>query len=359
MHAYYLTGNPDTLPAPLGWLFAMGAMGVDVFFTLSAFLLTIPFVVATFHSAPAPDLAEYARRRLLRIVPAYYVQIAILLGLAALGVAQGWVWSGATFGSVLAHLTFYLNAWPLIGPRNPVWWTLPVEMWFYLLLPLFARLLKPRRWWWLVLGIALSLAYRYLLMRSGSGLTPGRQTNWGDQLPGRLHQFLVGMLAAYAYVRLRAAGRLPSGRNANLLALGAVAVFLALPALGFLFTGSAYHGLPNPNPVLQAWHLYASLAVAVLLVALAAGAPLLGPVFSWAPLRGLGLISYSLYLWHFPVQMAVRNSLGYENARADFWTFFVYSILVAVLISTASWWLVERPALQWRRRATNAVGVAS
>jgi peptidoglycan/LPS O-acetylase OafA/YrhL len=350
LHAYYSAGSPSTLPAPLAWLFAMGGAGVDVFFTLSAFLLTIPFAVDMLVAAPTPDLGEYARRRLLRIVPAYYVQIAILLGLAAIGVTEGWVWSGATFGSVLAHLTFYLDAWPLVAPHNPPWWTLPVEMWFYLLLPLLARCLRPRRWWWLLLAIAASLAYRYWLMRSGSGLTLGRQTNWGDQLPGRLHQFLVGMLAAYAWVRLKAAGRLPSGRVADVLALVSVLVFLALPALGFAVSGEVYLGLPNPSPVLQAWHLYVSLAIAVLLMALAAGAPLMSRVFSWPPLRGLGLISYSFYLWHYPLQVAVRNSLGYETARTDFWTFFGYALLISVFVALASWWLVEQPAQRWGRK---------
>jgi peptidoglycan/LPS O-acetylase OafA/YrhL len=358
LHAYYAAGSPDTLPAPVTWLFSMGGSGVDVFFTLSAFLLTVPFALAMLDAAPAPDLREYARHRLLRIVPAYYAQIAILIGLAAVGVTQGWVWSGATLGSVLAHLTFYLDAWPLVAPHNPPWWTLPVEMWFYLLLPLFARCLQPRRWWWLLFGIAASLVYRYLLMRTGSGLTLGRQSNWGDQLPGRLHQFLIGMLAAYAYVRLKAAGRLPAGRLADALGLISVVVFLALPALGFAVTGQVYLGLPNPNPFLQAWHLYASLAIAVLLIALAAGAPWLGRVFSWPPMRGLGLISYSFYLWHYPMQIAVRNSLGYENVRNDFWTFYVYSLLISVLVALASWWMIERPAQLWGRATGPSRGVA-
>jgi peptidoglycan/LPS O-acetylase OafA/YrhL len=347
-HTYLLTGKPAVGPV-LSWLFAMGGTGVDVFFTLSAFLLTVPFVVATLDATPAPNLREYGRRRLLRIVPAYYAQIAILLGLTALGSVQGWVWNAPTFGSVLAHLTFYLDAWPLVFPQVPSWWTLPVEMCFYLFLPLFARCLRPGRWWWLLLGIVASLAYRYLLMHAGSGLRPGMQITWGDQFPGRLHEFLVGMLAAYAYVRLKAAGRLPAGRKTDALALAAIAIFLALPALGYPITGDAYLGLASTNPVLQAWHLYASLAVALLLVMLAADAPMLAKVFSWAPLRGLGLISYSLYLWNFTVLMAVRNSLGYEIARSDFWNFYGYGLLVSLLVALASWWLIEQPAQRWAR----------
>jgi len=337
----------------------MGGTGVDVFFTLSAFLLTIPFVISAPAAMPAPDLRDYAKRRLLRIVPAYYVQIAILIGLAALGVTEGWVWNGATIGSVLAHLTFYLDAWPWVPPRVAPWWTLPVEMWFYLLLPLFARCLRPGRWWWLLLGIAASLAYRYFLMRTGSGLTPGRQINWGDQLPGRLHQFLIGMLAAYAYVRLRATARLPTGRLADVLVVVPILVFLMLPSIGFLVNGHAYVGMADPSPVLQAWHLYASLTIAVLLVALTSGAPLLGRFFSWAPFRALGLVSYSFYLWQFPMLIAVRNSLGYENSRGDFWMFFVYGLIVTLLVAFVSWWMIERPAQEWGNRVAASPGTSS
>jgi peptidoglycan/LPS O-acetylase OafA/YrhL len=121
--------------------------------------------------------------------------------------------------------------------------------------------------------------------------------------------------------------------------------------LGFPFVGRAFLGEPDPNPVLQCWHLYASLAVAVLLLTLAAGAPIVGRIFAWPPLRGLGLISYSLYLWHYPVMLAVRDALGGFNAvHADFWTYYFYGLLCSVLVALASWWMIELPAQSWGRR---------
>jgi peptidoglycan/LPS O-acetylase OafA/YrhL len=354
LHTFSLSGNPSSLPSPLTWLFSMGGAGVDVFFTLSAFLLTLPFVASEFESEPTPNLRVYAKRRLLRILPAYYVQIAILLALGALGANSAWAWTMPKLSAVIAHLLFYLDAWPLVFPQIPPWWTLPVEMGFYLLLPLFARCLRPRRWPWLLLGIAASLAYRYGLTQTG--LTMARQINWGDHLPGRLHQFLIGMLAAYAFVRLKMVKRLPSGRLADGLTLMAIVMFIALPALGYPIVGRTFLGEPSPNLVLQGWHLYASLLVALLLVTLAAGAPIFGRVFSWPPLRGLGLISYSLYLWHYPVMLAVRDALGgFDKARGDFWTYFFYCVLFSVLVALASWWMVEQPAQRWGRRLS-AVG---
>jgi peptidoglycan/LPS O-acetylase OafA/YrhL len=349
LHAYILAGEPDSVPRPLAWLFAMGGSGVDVFFTLSAFLLTLPFVEASLNAAPTPDLSVYGKRRLLRILPAYYVQIVVLVALGALGVNGGWVWNSPSVTTLLAHFVFFLNAWPFVAAQVPPWWTLPVEMGFYLLLPLFARCLRPGRWPWLLLAIAASLGYRYWLMHAD--LSMGRQIVWGDQLPGRLHQFLIGMLAAYAFVRLKARNALPAGRVADWLALAAIASFLALPALGFPITGQAYLGEPNGHPLLQGWHVFASLIVALLLVSLASGAPILGRAFSWPPLQALGLISYSLYLWHYPVMLAVRDAVGgFDTARGDFWTYFFYSLLLSVIVALVSWWMVELPAQRWGRR---------
>ncbi len=103
-------------------------------------------------------------------------------------------WSSPTVGGVLAHVFLWINAWPLIPAYVPTWWTLPVEFGFYLLLPWLAGCLTDRRWYWLLAGVALSLFYRHALL--GFGLSRAEEVYWVDHLPGRLFQFLIGMLAA-------------------------------------------------------------------------------------------------------------------------------------------------------------------
>jgi peptidoglycan/LPS O-acetylase OafA/YrhL len=119
-----------------------------------------------------------------------------------------------------------------------------------------------------------------------------------------------------------------------------------------LVSDHAFSGAPVRDPLLLCWHLYAAVVVAVLLIALAAGAPLLVRVFASQAMRGLGLVSYSLYLWHYPVMLVLRESLGgYQAVKADFWPFLFYSVLFSLIVAAASWWLVERPAQQWGRQA--------
>jgi peptidoglycan/LPS O-acetylase OafA/YrhL len=347
-HAFTLAGKPPSVSAPLAWLFSAGWSGVDIFFTLSAFLLTIPFVRTEATRGAEPSLRVYGQHRLLRILPAYYVQVAILIALGLLGVGVSGGWSDPTIAAILANVFFLYGALPEYGAMVPPWWTLPIELAFYLLLPLFAKCLHPRRWGWLLVGIAASLAYRFWLMHAG--LTRAEEIAWVEHLPGRLHQFLVGMLAAYAFVRLEARAALLPARTADLLALSAAILFLLLPALGLLVYGHAFDGVPVRNPLLLCWHLFASVVVAVMLIALASGAPRIGRLFTSPPAQALGVISYSLYLWHFPVMLALRDSLGYVSAREDFWTFLFYSLLFSLLAAGASWWLVERPAQRWGRQ---------
>lgn len=349
LHCFLVAGQPANVPAPLQYLFSYGWSGVDVFFTLSAFLLTLPFLRPP-PSAAARPLRAYARARLLRILPAYYVQLAVLLLMGAVGLGGAMGWADPSSRELLGNLLFLYGAVPSIPAHVPPWWTLPVELSFYLVLPWFARLLAQGRWRWLVAGVVASLAFRLWLMHAGLSRT--QELAWVEHLPGRLHQFLVGMLAAFAFVQLEARKALPRAGRADLLAFASALVFMVLPALGFLAYGRPFQGGPVVQPLLLFWHLYASVVIGALLIALAAGAPHAGRLLGAGVPRALGLVSYSLYLWHYPVMIGLRESLGGQQAiQQQFWPFVFYSLLFSLLVAFASWWLVERPAQRWGRQA--------
>ncbi|MEO8741850.1 MAG: acyltransferase, partial [Lysobacteraceae bacterium] len=119
MHAYALTRSPkiwpghDSISFLLAWPMKMGWAGVDVFFTLSAFLLTLPFVRAQMNGIPHPGLRGYAARRALRILPAYGLQLLVLLALIAMGAATGIISHEITAVRLLAQPLFlYDISWP-------------------------------------------------------------------------------------------------------------------------------------------------------------------------------------------------------------------------------------------------------
>jgi peptidoglycan/LPS O-acetylase OafA/YrhL len=352
VHLYLTSGRPPDLPVPLAWLFGLGWSGVDVFFTLSAFLLAWPYARAQALGQPRPRLAPYLRRRAARILPAYYLQIALLLALGAVGALPVIAWSAPEAGELLAHLLLWLGAWPLQYGHVQVWWTLPVEFGFYLVLPLLARLLRPRWWWGLVALIAASLAFRYALLVSD--LPWPNQASWSEHLPGRLHQFAIGMLAAYLAVRLTGFARTPawpafveSPVRRDLALLVLLAAFLALPALGFLDDGQVFIGRPSLHPMLLAWHGWAALLTAAAILLLLQPDSFIAGLLASGPLRRLGTISYAVYLWHYPVMLVVRDAFGGAQAAAR--DLFFYAVVCAALtwlIAELSWRLVERPVLR-------------
>jgi len=353
LHAYVLAAKPPELWRPLAWVMNMGGTGVDIFFTLSAFLLSIPFAEATRRNEQRPDLRLYAKRRFFRIFPAYYLQILFVLLLAALGIGVGMPWRSPEVGGVLAHAVLWINAWPLVPAYVPTWWTLPVEFGFYLLLPMLATCMTDRRWSWLLAGIALSLLYRHALL--GLGLSRAEEVYWVDHLPGRLFQFLIGMLAAYFFVRFRTQEKLPEAVPRNLIILFSTMVLLALPALGWLQGDEAYHGAPTRHPVLAYWHLYAAICVALILVAISSGRNFADVVLQSAPLQWLGRISYGVYLWHYPVMVVVRENMGgMEAVRADFTSFFIAGLTITITLAFLSWYWLEAPIL--RRVGSSAAG---
>ncbi len=344
LHAYTSAGSPTMVPAALAWLFKMGWAGVDVFFTLSAFLLTLAFAQASRESRAPPAAKPYFKRRFARILPAYYLQCLILAVIFYSGLSSVVFWYSPTDLGWLAHGVFWINAVPLIPAYVSTWWTLPVELGFYLLLPLFAKCLTDKRWGWLLIGIALSLAYRFVLLHLGLGRA--EEIFWVDQLPGRLFQFLIGMLAAFFWVKYRASNKLPTAWVRNILFLLSALALLALPALG-LIEGAVYNGSPNAHPVLMFWHVLASLLIAVMLIMLASGASVFSRILSIPPLQWLGKISYGLYLWHFPVMLVLRENMGGQSViKTDFPSYLFASFLVSITFAFLSWHWLEQPILK-------------
>ncbi len=136
-------GSGANYNAAYGALLARLDIGVTLFFVLSGFLLYRPFVAARLEDRPALRLRDYARRRVLRIVPAYWLALTVLA-----------IWPGLTFtGPRWVYYGFLQNydfLWVLGGLGQA--WSLAVEASFYVLLPFYAlalgaltRRFAPRR----------------------------------------------------------------------------------------------------------------------------------------------------------------------------------------------------------------------
>ncbi|GAA0722779.1 acyltransferase [Dokdonella soli] len=334
--------------------FSGGWAGVDIFFTLSAFLLSLPFVSWQLGLTRRPSLRTFWLRRVLRIFPAYYAQIAVLLILA--GCFGAGAWPG--FTQLLGNLLLWFNFGSVgVAPLNAVAYTLPIEFCFYLLLPLLACLLRPR-WWVLLLVVAVleTQLYRHLMFAAIGDVDTPHKVVALEQLPGRIDQFAFGMLAAYAYGRAAIAGRLPDMRtNDALLVLGAAGVALMLTLIHFGI-GTYWEG----SWLLFIWHGAVGAAVGLMLFACAAGSRIANALLSNRPLHYLGVISFGVYLWHYPLihWLSATHAFDWISGYRLPWILPIV-LLLSCLIADVSYRLIERPLLRLGRRRNQHPGVTT
>ncbi len=331
-----------------------GWAGVDLFFVLSGFVLGLAYCQAWLGNRPPIRTPEYFRRRLLRVLPAYYVQIAILLLIIAI--------SGRQFpavGDIISQVFMLHNIFGESSTQlNPVYWTLPVEFDFYLLLPILVLLVSPSRWMWLLAAsMLLALLYRYLLFHYQiHDMSTGQKVWWLNQLPGRLDQFAAGMFAAWVYSLIREKGYDHSTiyRWRYLLLLVAIA---GLAGLAWFIHEIQPIGAVNADGLtywgghwsLFVWHSLFGAAVALLVLVAALGSKVTDFLFGNPLVMYLGLISYSLYLWHFPVVKWLHQAkLPILVADDPLLNGLLWAFLPVLLVSSLSYWLVERPFLRIR-----------
>ncbi|HEU0028366.1 MAG TPA: acyltransferase [Ktedonobacterales bacterium] len=343
------------------------ATGVQLFFTLSGFLLFRPYALAMLTGKPLPSTARFYKKRALRILPAYWVALAILLAFNW-QIAKDPAWLNGLTHALFIHDIFPRFNRDLDGP----FWTLAVEAQFYLLLPWIAAGVAwavghaprggrpqtaPRVIVGLLCMIVASLTIRWFgIQVMGSLPASAPNADWVSTalwwlgllingMQGKyLEVFLVGAIAATIYA---AAIDLGGARRVHLRPIG---------------NGLALFGLAVMVPCAIAWQSGVVLYQAgaqwgwdVLLYPLATGvgysAILLGVVwggarlrapFEYPALRFIGFISYSLYIWHLPILHGDIPPLQPVP--------LIVRLALVFAVSYLSYQLVERPFLQRHHR---------
>ena len=208
---------------PLNVIARNGYLGVDLFFLISGFLLTLPWFMRASRGAPPPSIREFYARRFWRIAPAYYVQLLVLFGIVLPLMKGITYWRADLYviaANVIAHAGFVHNTTPLTSSSlniNGALWTLAVEAQYYALVPLAA--LAFLRWPATTLFAAFTAAVAWQLgARHGLDSLVAFErwlgTPWGwseasirqlllTQLPSYLGHFAIGILAGRAWLACR------------------------------------------------------------------------------------------------------------------------------------------------------------
>lgn len=308
--------------------FSGGYVGVDVFFVISGYLITT--ILLTDLERGQFSIIRFYERRARRILPTLFIVI-----LACLPFAYMWMLPSqlADFSrSIIAVVFFVSNIlfWSEADYFAPAaelkpllhTWSLAVEEQYYLIFPLFLLALwrfGRRAVFWCIIGIAL---FSLILAEWGWRNSPSANFYLA---PTRAWELLVGSITAFLTV-----GR--GQRRSDVLSL----IGLAL----IIFAIFAYDN-DTPFPSLYA---LAPVVGTALIILFAARETWVARLLSTAPFVGIGLISYSAYLWHQPLFAFARLRSPTEPGQ----TLMIGLALLALLLAWGTWHWVEQP---FRRRA--------
>ena len=329
-----------------------GPHAVDLFFLISGFLLTLPWVIARERGTPGPDTRRFYARRLRRIVPAYYVHLALLFALV-LPLLRGWrYWRADLYvdaWNVVAHALFVHNTSPLTSGTlgvNGALWTLAVEAQFYALLPFIAPAFARAPWRSLLAALAVTAAWTWaarhdLRIVVDAYLGLGRHWSWPEeavrrvlaiQLPAYLADFALGALAGHAWRRAK-----PRWRALPILAMLAGVIALGTPQ-GFRLAALGEQG----------WIAALTALAAILWGAAADESGIARTLLARGPLAFMGRISYSAYLWHLPLLLLLQE----HGPAAGSAALFPLYLASAVAAGWISWKRVEQPFMRAAVRAS-------
>lgn len=301
-----------------------GFAGVDVFFVISGFLIT--GIILRDLERDQFTFRDFYARRARRIFPALFFMLIVVSAYAWLVMSPSQVQdlSASTFFSVLFLSNFFfIDFVDYFAPAAGLipllhTWSLGIEEQFYILFPMVAlvafRFGKKRGFW---VTVAVLLLASFALSEWGWRNEPRGNYFFS---PSRFWEILLGSMAA-----LWCAKRENNGNTA------AAALGLGALCLGFF--------IYNDDTLFPSYlTLLPTLGTALVLI-YARGANFTAKILQLPPLRFVGLISFSAYLWHQPVFVFARIE-GYETAHPT--TAFIL-IAVILALSSATWYFVEQP----------------
>jgi peptidoglycan/LPS O-acetylase OafA/YrhL len=334
-----------------------GFVGVDLFLVLSGFCLYWPFVSRG--ETPGPTLAQFLKRRCLRILPPYYVA---LVSLAILGA----VWPvalnphteyGPLLKSVIWHALMVHNLRvEYVQQINGAFWSLALEFQLYLLFPVIVeafRRFNPRVI--VLISLISCTLFRSFLLRGNYATDGDFLYVLPSSLFGRNFEFVLGMFAALLVSEWQTKGKSP-------LRVGDYGVALAVLLTAFIRRPHGSNWIDEISSVsAPLYTAVCGLAFAGLLVAASRPGTWLNRALSARWMVFLGTISYSVYLIHLPVLAILHQAVARYHFSDHAEIVFLICLVTPILIAAGYLFhvLFERPFMPGHPRTERQAEVAA
>jgi peptidoglycan/LPS O-acetylase OafA/YrhL len=340
--------NPDAGPASrfAGFLIKTGWMGVPLFFVLSGFLISFPFFRQRKQHLQSWYVKGYFGRRAAKIIPPYYLSIAILATYCFIRFSNpAYLTMGLKWALGISNFVRYVVHIP--AP----YWSLLVEIHFYILLPLFFlmfRGLRPR---------PASLCIFALLL-----LIPPivRHFTWPEnaskdelaflmyRFPCALDYFGWGVLFAGFFVEWP--GTAIDARRWRYFGYAGMLLLAATVGLHAVWDSKFYITTYPSRWSLEAFHFLPALSCFLLLFFLFDANCLGSRLFAWAPLRFIGIVSYEWFLFHQAAVLLFREGmLSVHGSILLYLARTAAPLFLTFIFSVAVYRYFSFPILQWGR----------
>lgn len=354
----------ENLSINLDPLVRAGYIFVDTMLLISGFLMFLPYARSRAQgSDKLPDIKTFYMRRGARILPSYWLSLAIVLFCFALPL--GWYGTGEQFNveffwsDLLSHLTFThvfsYNTY-IATKLNVVLWTLAIEVQFYLIFPWIARVFVKHPIPTYLVMVAAAFAFRGFLV------IPAEDSNLlVNQLPAFLDVYANGMLFAILYVRFSEQLRHTSGTRLLFSALSVLLVW----AIWQVVQNQA--SMPNHEAIRkgQATHRYLFSLLNICFVVCAANAgKVVRFLLSNRVMRLFSAVSFQFYIYHqfaavqlkrLGIPPSISETPHMDAERIWQWQYTLLAFAVPLILSIFLTYCFERPIAKkildkWGRR---------
>lgn len=301
-------------------VYSLADYDLSVFLVMSSFLISAQLVRLEPTQATLTAFRNFHIRRILRLWPAYVAALAVFFAFDMDGARETAWWHILFSTNVLFLLVDGYRPWPAAA-----WWSLGVQEQFYIAISILVFLV-PRSRLPLALGLAYLASPIYFILISPFECG-GTVVRCDILFPAWISHYAIGALLALAVIG--GADRVRRWWIVAPLALGAE-----------LLMGSTD----------LAMALFQPLVAVGIIAAVAAGLPgQAGSLLGSAPLRGLGRISFGIYLYHLPVWWLVAQVLPQWWAYKPGPVVFAICLVATIAVSAASWFAFERRVLDLKR----------